>query len=105
MTEARRRCLNRQRHGPPRSLPGEDDRVHPVNPGPGRHPGGGCSLPPTGAAQIYARTLAVEFLDRNIRCNAVCPGFIETPHGLREVADLQALGVDVSEAAIAQGLI
>ena len=35
----------------------------------------------------------------------VCPGFIETPHGLREVKDLTALGVDVSEDAIraAQG--
>ena len=49
----------------------------------------------------------MEFRDRDIRCNAVCPGFIETPHGLREVRDLQALGVDVSEAAIvaAQGRI
>ena len=45
--------------------------------------------------------MAVEFRDRNIRCNAVCPGFIETPHGLREVRDLNALGVSVSDAAIA----
>jgi len=54
-----------------------------------------------GACHMFARAIAVEFRDRNIRCNAVCPGFIETPHGLREVAELQALGVDVSEAAIA----
>jgi NAD(P)-dependent dehydrogenase (short-subunit alcohol dehydrogenase family) len=54
-----------------------------------------------GACHMFARAIAVEFRDRNIRCNAVCPGFIETPHGLREVRDLQALGVDVSEAAIA----
>ncbi|MGL4238379.1 SDR family NAD(P)-dependent oxidoreductase [Tabrizicola sp.] len=60
-----------------------------------------------GAVHMFARAIAVEFRDRNIRCNAVCPGFIETPHGLREVRDLQALGVDVSEAAIkaAQGRI
>lgn len=60
-----------------------------------------------GAVHMFARAIAVEFRDRGIRCNAVCPGFIETPHGLREVADLQALGVDVSEAAIkaAQGRI
>lgn len=45
--------------------------------------------------------MAVEFRDRNIRCNAVCPGFIETPHGLCEVRDLNALGVNVSDAAIA----
>ncbi|MBY5337888.1 SDR family oxidoreductase [Rhizobium leguminosarum] len=54
-----------------------------------------------GAVHMFARAIAVEFRDRNIRCNAVCPGFIRTPHGLREVADLQALGVDVSDAAIA----
>jgi NAD(P)-dependent dehydrogenase (short-subunit alcohol dehydrogenase family) len=60
-----------------------------------------------GACHMFARAVAVEFRDRNIRCNAVCPGFIETPHGLREVRDLAALGVDVSEAAImaAQGRI
>ena len=54
-----------------------------------------------GAVHMFARAIAVEFRDRGIRCNAVCPGFIETPHGLREVRDLQALGVDVSDAAIA----
>ncbi len=54
-----------------------------------------------GAVHMFARAIGVEFRDRNIRCNAVCPGFIRTPHGLREVRDLQALGVDVSDAAIA----
>jgi NAD(P)-dependent dehydrogenase (short-subunit alcohol dehydrogenase family) len=58
-----------------------------------------------GACHMFARAIAVEFRDRGIRCNAVCPGFIETPHGLREVKELTALGVDVSDAAIrtAQG--
>ena len=58
-----------------------------------------------GACHMFARAIAVEFRDRGIRCNAVCPGFIETPHGLREVKELTALGVDVSEAALkaAQG--
>jgi NAD(P)-dependent dehydrogenase (short-subunit alcohol dehydrogenase family) len=54
-----------------------------------------------GACHMFARAIAVEFRDRNIRCNAVCPGFVKTPHGLREVAELQRHGVDVSEAAIA----
>lgn len=60
-----------------------------------------------GACHMFARAIAVEFRDRNIRCNAVCPGFIRTPHGMREIRDLQALGVDVSEEAliIAQGRI
>lgn len=58
-----------------------------------------------GACHMFARAIAVEFRDQGIRCNAVCPGFIDTPHGQREVAELTALGVDVSEAAIkaAQG--
>ncbi len=54
-----------------------------------------------GACHMFARAIAVEFRDRNIRCNAVCPGFVRTPHGLREVAELQKLGVDVSDAALA----
>ena len=58
-----------------------------------------------GACHMFARAIAVEFRDRGIRCNAICPGFIQTPHGAREVAELTALGVDVSDAAItaAQG--
>jgi NAD(P)-dependent dehydrogenase (short-subunit alcohol dehydrogenase family) len=54
-----------------------------------------------GACHMFARAIAVEFRDRNIRCNAVCPGFVRTPHGNREVADLARYGVDVSDAAIA----
>jgi len=54
-----------------------------------------------GAVHMFARAIAVEFRDRNIRCNAVCPGFVRTPHGLREVRDLTAQGVDVSDAALA----
>ena len=54
-----------------------------------------------GACHMFARAIAVEYRDRGIRCNAVCPGFVRTPHGLREVESLQRLGVDVSEAALA----
>lgn len=54
-----------------------------------------------GACHMFARAIAVEFRDRNIRCNAVCPGFINTPHGQREVSALTRYGVDVSEAALA----
>ena len=54
-----------------------------------------------GACQMFARAIAVEYRDRRVRCNAVCPGFIRTPHGMREIRDLTAMGVDVSEGAIA----
>lgn len=50
---------------------------------------------------MFARAIAVEFRDRNVRCNAVCPGFIQTAHGHREVDELSRFGVDVSDAAIA----
>ena len=36
-----------------------------------------------GACHMFARAIAVEFRDKNIRCNAVCPGFVRTPRGLR----------------------
>jgi NAD(P)-dependent dehydrogenase (short-subunit alcohol dehydrogenase family) len=55
-----------------------------------------------GACHMFARAIAVEYRDRGIRCNAVCPGFVRTPHGMREVEALQKLGVDVSEAALAE---
>lgn len=51
---------------------------------------------PRRAPRTHVRALiAVEFRDRNIRCNAVCPS-IQTPHGQREVEELTRYGVDVS---------
>jgi len=55
-----------------------------------------------GACHMFARAIAVEFRDRNIRSNAICPGFIATDHGKREIEGLSRLGVDVSPQAIAQ---
>lgn len=54
-----------------------------------------------GACHMFARAIAVEFRDRNIRSNAICPGFIATAHGLREIDLLQKHGIDASESAIA----
>ena len=54
-----------------------------------------------GACHMFARAIAVEFRDRNVRCNAVCPGFIRTPHGLGEIDALRKHGVKVTEADIA----
>ncbi|MDO9417711.1 SDR family NAD(P)-dependent oxidoreductase [Pararhizobium sp.] len=53
-----------------------------------------------GACHMFARAIAVEFRDRGIRSNAVCPGFIATDHGKREIAGLSKYGIDVSDAAI-----
>lgn len=53
-----------------------------------------------GAVHMFSRAIAVEFRDQGIRCNAVCPGFIDTPHGQREVEGLTKYGIDVSDEAI-----
>ncbi|WP_437879905.1 SDR family NAD(P)-dependent oxidoreductase [Pseudomonas sp. LRF_L74] len=54
-----------------------------------------------GACHMFARGIAVEYRDQNIRSNAVCPGFIGTAHGQREIELLSGLGVDVSSESIA----
>jgi len=58
-----------------------------------------------GACHMFARALAVEFRDRNIRSNAICPGFIATAHGKKGIELLSGLDVGASEYTIktAQG--
>ena len=53
-----------------------------------------------GACHMFTRAIAIEYRDRGIRCNAVCPGFIRTAHGLRELKELQEYSVDVTEEDI-----
>lgn len=55
-----------------------------------------------GACHMFTRAIAIEYRERGIRCNAVCPGFIRTAHGLRELKELQAHHVDVSEEDISR---
>ena len=50
-----------------------------------------------GACHMFTSAIAIEYRAAGIRCTAVCPGFIRTPHGLRELDELRAQGVDVSE--------
>lgn len=45
-----------------------------------------------GACVQLTRAIAVEFRERGVRCNAVCPAFIETAHGRRELDDLVKQG-------------
>lgn len=50
-----------------------------------------------GAVLQLARSIAIEYRDKGIRANAVCPGFVETAHGLREIKELDGLGQDWSD--------
>jgi NAD(P)-dependent dehydrogenase (short-subunit alcohol dehydrogenase family) len=54
-----------------------------------------------GAVLQLTRAIAVEYRDAGIRCNALCPGFIRTDHGLRELEQLAALGSPVTDEDIA----
>lgn len=61
----------------------------------------------TGAVLQLARSISAEHRDQGIRCNAVCPGFVKTAHGLREISELDAAGQQWEEGvlAVAQGRI
>ena len=50
-----------------------------------------------GAVLQLARSIAIEYRDNGIRCNAVCPGFVKTNHGLTEIKQLDDLGQNWSE--------
>ncbi|MBT68263.1 MAG: oxidoreductase [Thiotrichales bacterium] len=51
-----------------------------------------------GAVLQLARSIATEYRDLGIRCNAVCPGFVKTNHGLREIKELDEQGQNWNEA-------
>lgn len=53
-----------------------------------------------GACHMFTRAIATEYRDKGIRCNAVCPGFIRTAHGIRELKELNGYGVNVTEEDI-----
>lgn len=55
-----------------------------------------------GAVLQLMRTISVEYRDNGIRCNAVCPGFVETAHGLREIKELDAAGQQWEAAGLHQ---
>ena len=60
-----------------------------------------------GAVLQLARSISAEYRDQGIRCNAVCPGFVKTAHGLREISELDSAGQEWQEGALdqAQGRI
>jgi len=55
-----------------------------------------------GAVLQLSRSIAAEYRDSGIRCNAVCPGFVKTAHGLREIDELDNAGQAWEEGALAE---
>jgi NAD(P)-dependent dehydrogenase (short-subunit alcohol dehydrogenase family) len=53
------------------------------------------------AVLMLSNSVAVEYRDRGIRCNAVCPGFVKTAHGLREIDELDNLGQEWQDGDLA----
>lgn len=53
------------------------------------------------AVLMLSNCIAVEYREQGIRCNAVCPGFVKTAHGLREIDELDGLGQQWQEADLA----
>lgn len=49
------------------------------------------------AMHQLARAIAVEYRDKGIRSNTICPSFIRTQHGEHEISQLRAYGVFASE--------
>jgi len=55
-----------------------------------------------GAVLQLARVISTEYREQGIRCNAVCPGFVKTAHGLREIEELDAAGQAWEDGALAE---
>ena len=53
------------------------------------------------AVLMLSNCIAVEYREHGIRCNAVCPGFVKTAHGLREIDELDGLGQEWQDADLA----
>jgi len=52
------------------------------------------------ALLMLAKSIAVEYRNHAIRANAICPGFVRTDHGLKEIELFRALGQTWDEAAL-----
>ena len=54
-----------------------------------------------GAVLQLARSISAEYREHGIRCNAICPGFVRTAHGLRELDQLDAQGQTWEDTGLA----
>lgn len=52
------------------------------------------------AMHQLARSIAVEYRDKGIRCNNICPSFVRTRHGEDEIDQLRRYGILASESDV-----
>ncbi|MEM1388932.1 MAG: SDR family oxidoreductase [Pseudomonadota bacterium] len=53
------------------------------------------------ACLMLSHAIATEYREHGIRCNCVCPGFVKTAHGLREIDELDGLGQEWQDGDLA----
>ena len=53
------------------------------------------------AVLMLSNCISAEYREQGIRCNAVCPGFVKTAHGLREIDELDGLGQQWQDSDLA----
>lgn len=53
------------------------------------------------ACLMLSNSIATEYREHGIRCNSVCPGFVKTAHGLREIDELDGLGQEWQDGDLA----
>lgn len=51
---------------------------------------------------MLARSIAAEYRTHNIRANTICPAFVRTDHGMREIRQFADLGQAWDDAALAR---
>ncbi|QLC24924.1 SDR family oxidoreductase [Parasphingopyxis algicola] len=52
------------------------------------------------ALVMLAKCIATEYRHNNIRANAVCPAFVNTHHGLKEIEAFRGRGIDWNETSL-----
>ena len=52
------------------------------------------------ATLMLTKSLCAEYRVKNIRANAICPAFVRTQHGLKEIEDFAALGHPWDDSAL-----
>ena len=62
--------------------------------------GGSCYNASKGGVVLLTKNLAMDYAKLNIRCNAICPGFIDTPL-LRQVMEMEGMQ-DFRDSVVAQ---